>query len=92
MKKRLIVFSALTIFILLSLAIGFLRQKIAYVDEIFSNYSENQEISFKKNTELKKDMKKLKYIEYTDYDEEKYGEIKYYLRFKSVKVFNLGEN
>ena len=23
-------------------------------------------------------MKKLKYIEYTDYDEEKYGEIKYY--------------
>ena len=71
MKKRLIVFSALTIFILLSLAIGFLRQKIAY----------------KKNTELKKDMKKLKYIEYTDYDEEKYGEIKYYLRFKSVTVF-----
>ena len=87
MKKRLIVFSALTMFILLSLAIGFLRQKIAYVDEIFSNYSENQEISFKKNTELKKDMKKLKYIEYTDYDEEKYGEIKYYLRFKSVTVF-----
>ena len=87
MKKRLIVFSALTIFILLSLAIGFLRQKIAYVDEIFSNYSENQEISFKKNTELKKDMKKLKYMEYTDYDEEKYGEIKYYLRFKSVTVF-----
>lgn len=32
-------------------------------------------------------MKKLKYIEYTDYDEEKYGEIKYYLRFKSVTVF-----
>ena len=29
----------------------------------------------------------LKYIEYTDYDEEKYGEIKYYLRFKSVTVF-----
>ena len=33
MKKRLIVFSALTIFILLSLAIGFLRQKIAYVEK-----------------------------------------------------------